>query len=79
MVDHLRRRPSKGQGGIVAEGHDAGIGNLLREEVFQPKRLRFGVCPGGEGIAAEAVDGHNTVARLRQQTAPDDRMPDLVK
>jgi hypothetical protein len=65
MINHLRRRLSKCRGRIVAEGHDARIGDLLGKEVFQPELLRLRVCPGGDGVAAEAVDGHDTKGRLR--------------
>jgi hypothetical protein len=66
MINDLRRRLSKRGVGIVAEGHDASIGDLLGEEISQPERLRFGVCPGGEGVAAEAMHGYNTIARWHQ-------------
>jgi hypothetical protein len=65
MVHHLRRRLSKCGGRIVAEGHETSVGNLLGKEVFQPEGLRLWVCPGRNGIAAQAVDGHNTKGRLR--------------
>ena len=65
MVNHLRRRLSKCRGRVVAEGHDAGFGDLLRQKIFQPELLRLRVCPGDDGIAAEAVDGHNTKGRQR--------------
>lgn len=60
MIDHARRRLSEGGGSIVAEGHDASIGNLLREEIFQPERFRFRVCPGVNRITAQSVHGHDT-------------------
>jgi hypothetical protein len=60
MVDHLCRRLSKCRGRIVPEGHATSIGNLLREEIFQPEGLRLRVCPGVDSIAAEAVDSHDT-------------------
>src|ERR1700761_1666282 len=71
MINDLRRRLSKRHVGIVAEGHDAGIGDLLGEEISQPELLRFRVCPGAEGIAAEAMDGHDTVEGLCQRTTPE--------
>ena len=46
VIHHLRRRLSKRGIGIVAEGHDASIRDLEREEIFQPKRLRLRVYPG---------------------------------
>jgi hypothetical protein len=67
MIDDLRRRLSKRSVGIVAKGHDARIGDLVGEEVFQQERLRLRVCPGGEGVTAEAVDSHDT--KLRQRLA----------
>lgn len=69
MVHDLRGRLSKGGIGIVAEGHDASIGDLLREEVFQPERLGFGVCPGSKGIAAETMNGHDTVVEDVSESA----------
>lgn len=65
MINYLRRRLSEGRVGIIAESHDTGVRDLLREEIFQPKGLRLRMCPGVDGIAAEAVDGHNTEGRLR--------------
>ncbi len=44
----------------VAEGHDASIGDLIGEEIFQPEGFRLRVNPGVEGVAAEAADGHDT-------------------
>jgi hypothetical protein len=38
---------------------------------FQPKGLRRRMCPGSEGIAAEAVDSHNTKGRLRLAKATE--------
>ena len=64
MVNYLRRRLPKRRIGIVAKGHDASIGNLQREEVFQPERLRFWVCPGGDRASAESMYRHDTEARL---------------
>lgn len=55
---------------IITEGHDAGIRDLLREKVSQPELLGLRVSPGGEGIAAEAMDGYDTVEGLRQRTVP---------
>ena len=52
MVHHLCRRLSKRGVGIVAEGHDTGIGDLPGEEIFRPERLRLRVCPGLGRVAA---------------------------
>lgn len=65
MIDNVGGRLSKRRFGVVSEGHDAGIGDLLGKEVFQPELLRLGVCPGREGIAAETVDGHDAVVNLQ--------------
>ena len=71
MVNHLRRRLPKCRGRVVAEGHDARIGDLLGKEVLQPECLRFRVCPGVDGIATEAVHGHDTRVRLRLVKNPE--------
>ena len=60
MINDLRRRLSKRRRSVVAEGHDASIGDLLGKEVSQPKGLRLRVCPGCDGITVEAVDGYDT-------------------
>lgn len=60
MVNHLRRRLSKGYGRVVAEGYNARIRNLLGKEVLQLEGLRLRACPSVGGVAAEAVDGDNT-------------------
>jgi hypothetical protein len=65
MISNLRTRLSKHGVGVVAEGHKASIGNLLREEIFQPELLRLWMYPGGEGVATEAMDSHNTKVGLR--------------
>ena len=65
MIYHLRRRLSKRGIGIVAEGHDASIRDLAREEIFQLERLRLRVCPGVGRVAAESVHGHNAREKLR--------------
>jgi hypothetical protein len=65
VVNHLRRRLTERGVGIVAKGHDAGIRDLEREEIFQPERLRFRVGPGVGRVAAESVDGHDTMKKLR--------------
>lgn len=47
-------------GGVVAKGHDAGIGKFDREEVLEPEgrvACFCCVCPGSEVVAVEAVDG----------------------
>lgn len=67
MVHDLRRRLPKRDVGIVAEGHDARVRDFPGEEVSQPELVRLRVCPGRNGIAAEAVDGNNTVKGLYQQ------------
>jgi hypothetical protein len=59
MIDDLRGRLSKCRVGVVAESEDTGIEDLLGEEIFQPD-LRLRACPGREGVAAEAVDGHDS-------------------
>lgn len=61
MIYDFCGRLSKGDVGIVAKGHDPGIRDLLREEISQPALLRLGVCPGVDGIAAEAMHGHDAV------------------
>ena len=60
MVNRLRRRLSEWCRRVVAERHDTRIGDPLRQEVFQPKGHRLGVCPNVYGTTAEAVDGDNT-------------------
>lgn len=59
VVDHLRRRLRERGHGVVAKGQDARIGDLLRQEVFQPERVRLRVGPGVDGITPETVDGHD--------------------
>jgi hypothetical protein len=79
MIDNLRGRLSKRDVGVVAEGHYTSIGDLLGEEIFQPERLRLRVCPGGKGIAAEAVDGHDTNSKAAvSKTRPKNRRPQLA-
>ena len=56
MVDHLRRRLGEGGRGIVTKGQDAGVGDLVWEEVFQPERVRLRVGPGIDSIAVKAVN-----------------------
>lgn len=46
MINHLRRRLPKRRFHVVAESYHASIGDLQGEEVLQPERLRFRVCPG---------------------------------
>jgi hypothetical protein len=46
-----------------AEFHDASIGDLPGQEIFQPKCHRPRVCPGRDGISAVAVDDHDTEGR----------------
>ncbi len=64
VINDLRCRLPKRRIGIIAKSHDASIRDLLAKEVSQPELLRFGVRPGREGIAAEAVDGYDTVLRV---------------
>jgi hypothetical protein len=40
MIRDIRRRLCEGAGSIVAEGHNASIRNILREEIFVPERFR---------------------------------------
>lgn len=56
MIGNLRHRSSKRDAGVIAEDHDAGTGDPLQEDVFQPELLRLRVCPGSDGIGAETVD-----------------------
>ena len=42
-----------------------GIKDLPRENIFQPEHLRLRVCPGVDGVAAEAVNDRDTKVRLR--------------
>jgi hypothetical protein len=70
MINRRRRRLSRHGVGVVAESHGTGIGDLLRQEIFQPERLRLEVCPGVDG-AAEAVDSHDT--KVRPRLAKTDR------
>jgi hypothetical protein len=71
MINDLRRRLSKRSVGIVAE-------DLLGEEISQPEPLRCQVCPCGEGIAAEAMEGYDTIHGLRQRTTLERRMLKLM-
>lgn len=57
MIDHVRCRPSEGGGRIIAEGQDAGIGNLLGQKVSQPKGLGLRMGPGVDGIATQSMHG----------------------
>lgn len=59
MVNHLRRRLSESGSGVVTEGHNASIGDVFREEIFQPERLRLRVRPGVDGITAQAMQCHD--------------------
>ena len=52
MVDDIGSRVAEGSRGVIAEGEDAGIADFLRQEVFQPKRVRRGMCPSLDGVAA---------------------------
>lgn len=60
MTNHPRRRLSERGVGVVAKGHDAGIGDLQGQEIFQPECLRLRVCPGLDRVATESVHGHDT-------------------
>ena len=64
MIRHLCRRLSKRRVGVVAERHNASIGDLLGQEVFQPERLRFRMCPGLDPVTAQSVHGHDAKARM---------------
>jgi hypothetical protein len=65
-IDHLRRRLGECGRRIVPKGQDTRIGNLLRQEVFQPERARLRVGLGVDGIAAKAMHRDDTViARYR--------------
>lgn len=57
VVDDIGGGLAESSRGIVAEGEDAGILDLMRQEVFEPECIRIGVCPGCNGIAAQAVHG----------------------
>jgi hypothetical protein len=57
VVDDIGGGLAEGSRGIVAEGEDAGILDFVRQEVFEPECIRLGVCPGLNGIAAQAVHG----------------------
>jgi hypothetical protein len=57
VVDDIGGGLAEGSRGIVAEGKDAGILDLVRQEVFEPECIRLRVCPGVDGIAAQAVHG----------------------
>jgi hypothetical protein len=59
VVDHLRRRLREGGHGVVAKGQDAGIGDLLREEIFQPECVGPGV--GLDGVTSGAMDSHDAI------------------
>lgn len=48
---------------VVAVGKDADILDFVRQEVFEPERVRLGMCPGLDGVAAQAVHGDYTSAR----------------
>ena len=65
MIDDLCHRPSKRRVGIIAECHNTSIRNLLGREIPQLELLRFRVCLGGEGIASEAMNSHDTIQGLR--------------
>jgi hypothetical protein len=60
MINHRRRRLSKRGVGVVAEGHDAGIGDLPEQDISQPECLRLQVCPSLDRVAVESVHGHDT-------------------
>lgn len=78
MINNLGGRLPKCRVGIIAESHDAGIRDLLGKKVFQPELLGLRVCPGGESVAAKAMDGHDTVARWRQRAPSNDRTLKLM-
>lgn len=57
VVDTGSGRPERSRS-IVVECEDAGVVDLERQEVFQPECLRLGMCPGLDGVPAEAVYGN---------------------
>ena len=61
MINNLGCRLSERNVGI---GHDVRVGDLREENIFQPGLLGLRVCPGGDGVAAEAVDSPDTKMRL---------------
>lgn len=61
MIDYLRCRFGEGGRGVIAKSQDTGIGNLLREEVFEPEGICLWVGPGVNGIAAQTVNRDNAV------------------
>lgn len=65
MINHLCGRLSKCQNSVVVERHDTGVGDLLREEIFQPERLGLAVSPGLDGVTVEAMHGDDTGGRER--------------
>ncbi len=76
MISHLRRRLPKRRVGIVPERHHPRIRNLLRQEVARPERIRLGVRPCRDRIAAQSVYGDDT--NDQPWSANIDRAKDLL-
>ncbi len=60
MIDDIGGGLAERSSGVVAESKDAGILDFVRQEVFEPERLRIGMCPGLDGVAAQAMHGDYT-------------------
>jgi len=63
MVDDIGGGPAERGRRVVAKGQYAGILDLVRQEVFEPELVRPGMCPGCDGVAAEAVHSDYAGAR----------------
>lgn len=63
MIDDIGCRPAERGRRIVAEGEYAGVLNLVRQQVLEPELVRLGMCPGFDGVAAQAVHSYYAGAR----------------
>jgi hypothetical protein len=63
MIDDIGCRPAERGRRVVAKGEYAGVLNLLRQQVLEPELVRLGVCPGFEGVTAQAVHSDYTGTR----------------
>lgn len=69
MIDDVGGGPAERGRRVVSKGEYAGILDFVRQEVFEPELVRPGMCPGFDGVAAQAV--HSYYARARSaRSAP---------
>lgn len=63
MIDDIGYRPAERGRRIVTKDEYAGILNFVRQQVLEPELVRLWVCPGFDGVAAQAVHGDYTGTR----------------